>query len=518
MALPPPPPATEPAATDAPAVDLPRPTVPAEPVEGFAWASLTVIVWLAGVVCLPLWAASAYVRFLWRLRSARPAPESWLREWQTLLAAEGVRRAGDCPSFRAAGDCPDFRAAGDCPDFRAAKMGLSPSRGRVIPLRVTDDIGPAMCWTPRGYRVFVPEGTWAELSASQRAAVLRHELAHLRRGDLWLTLLARLLALPHWFNPFAWWAVYRFTECAEWACDQAAAGPRRAAATDYAKALLRLGTASPPFPACTTAVRGSSLFTRIRRLTSTYTSEDSVMKRAIVLSAAFVLVLFALVRFELVAREPAAGGAASITLDDEMQATSKSGEKDHNTNQTAENAAPKPLFSFDRLALNADDLAEATGLNIYKFRLDIPKGQRFRVILREWRTENAAPKSLGNWVFEREEEGPTTLRVGFLPRDGRAASVLLSNEEWVQFRIDCEGCDPRGIATLVRVPLSGIPATKKMLVINKSHGSWGATEKDVTRLLFILYKPDNDPRPKQVPLVFPRAELAIVKEVDRAND
>jgi len=306
VALPPPSPATEPPATDLPAVGLSQPTPPAEPAESFPWASLAVIVWLAGVVCLPLRAALAYVRFLWRLRSSRPAPESWVREWQTLLTAERIGRPGDCPDFRAAGDCPDFRAAGDCPDFRAAKMGLSPSHGAVIPLRVTHDIGPAMCWTPRGYRVFVPERIWAELSATQREAVLRHELAHLRRGDLWLTLLARLLALPHWFNPFAWWAVYRFVECAEWACDHSAAGPRRANATDYAKALLHLGAARPPFPSCATTIRGGSLFVRTRRVLSAQLSEDTLMKKAMILLAAGVLVALSVVRVELVAKEPEA--------------------------------------------------------------------------------------------------------------------------------------------------------------------------------------------------------------------
>jgi hypothetical protein len=170
-----------------------------------------------------------------------------------------------------------------------------------------------MCWTPRGYRVFVPEPIWAELTASQRAAVLRHELAHLHRRDLWLALLARLLALPHWFNPFAWWAVYRFTECAEWACDQSAAGPHHAAATDYAKALLRLGAAGPASPSCATAVRGGSLFIRIRRVISAPFAEDSLMEKATILLAAAVLVALNVVRVELVAKELAASQEQGLT-------------------------------------------------------------------------------------------------------------------------------------------------------------------------------------------------------------
>ena len=189
-------------------------------------------------------------------------------------------------------------------------------------------MGPAMCWTPRGYRVFVPERVWTELSANQRAAVLRHELAHFQRGDLWKTVLVRLLALPHWFNPFAWWAVYRFAECAEWACDQAAAGQQRSDAADYAKALLRLGAADLASSSCATAARGGSLFVRVRRVISAPLSEDSQMKKATILLAAAALVAVNVVRVELVAKEPDADEAprAGASIGDPTRGTDPYGD------------------------------------------------------------------------------------------------------------------------------------------------------------------------------------------------
>ena len=150
------------------------------------WRAILVSVWVGGMFCWLAVSVLAYVRFLRRCSAALPAPESWAGPWQRLLDAHDIRRS--------------------------------------IPMAVTDGIGPALCWTPRGYRLLVPQRIWNELTSAQRLGILRHELAHFQRGDLQKTLLVRLLALPHWFNPFAWLASRRFAECAEWACDRTAVG------------------------------------------------------------------------------------------------------------------------------------------------------------------------------------------------------------------------------------------------------------------------------------------------------
>ena len=153
--------------------------------------------WLAG-----------YMRFVRRLPLGQAADDAWLAEWRELLAARGIVR--------------------------------------TIPMRVTAEAGPMLCRLPRGYELVVPASLWQALSPNERACILRHELAHLERGDVWKSLAVRLLALPHWCNPAAWWAVRHFDEAAEWACDRAAAGDEPAAA--YAKALLRLGEATARKP------------------------------------------------------------------------------------------------------------------------------------------------------------------------------------------------------------------------------------------------------------------------------
>ncbi|HVU44290.1 MAG TPA: M56 family metallopeptidase [Xanthobacteraceae bacterium] len=252
--------ASVPVETDVSTSEAPTPTAAWEfrdfaPYAGAAWGGgigLLVLAWLAG-----------YARFVRRLPTGRMASIEWLDEWQTLLTDHGITR--------------------------------------TVPLRVTADMGPMLCRLPRGYELLVPGPLWQELNATERAAILRHELAHLERGDVWKSLAARVLALPHWFNPFSWWAVRRFDEAAEWACDRAASAEH--ATTTYARALVRLGEVAGRHASYSPAARGRPLAARIRRLLAGRLREDSSAKKALLLAACTGFALAALVRVELVARE-----------------------------------------------------------------------------------------------------------------------------------------------------------------------------------------------------------------------
>jgi Skp family chaperone for outer membrane proteins len=169
---------------------------------------------------------------------------------------------------------------------------------RPIPLHVTEQLGPALCLTPAGYALLVPRLAWSRFSSQQRRAILRHELAHYVRGDLWKSLLARILAWPQWFNPLAWLAVRNFDAAAECACDDVAVAAEQEVAFDYLRALLDLGTTEVSASALQVAVHGGSLQSRVRRLLSP-TGKDSVMKTFVVVVAVSALAAGGLMRIEL---------------------------------------------------------------------------------------------------------------------------------------------------------------------------------------------------------------------------
>ena len=70
--------------------------------------------------------------------------------------------------------------------------------------------------------VLLPEGLMDELTVEQRRFVLLHELAHIRRGDLWVSLFQRLVGMAFFFHPLVWWANRIIDEQREFACDDAA--------------------------------------------------------------------------------------------------------------------------------------------------------------------------------------------------------------------------------------------------------------------------------------------------------
>ena len=239
---------------------------------GQNWPSLLLGAWLAGMGTLVIRALVRYIMFVRRLPPARPAEDAWVRQWEALLAEEGIRRP--------------------------------------VRLRMTASVGPVLCRLPSGWQLLLPVDLWQGLTPAGRLSVLRHELAHLKRGDAWKSLLARLLALPHWFNPAAWWAVRKFEEAAEWACDGAATGADRRQAVEYARTLVHLGTPLTRHLACGPAARGHGLSVRVRRLLSPGTKEDSIMKKLLVITIALGLVVVCLLRFDLVAKEPPTGRSA----------------------------------------------------------------------------------------------------------------------------------------------------------------------------------------------------------------
>ena len=123
--------------------------------------------------------------------------------WETLMAprrVDGLARGGHRHSWPS-DSCAISHSPGGCsrrvPPTRSGRRNGIKSRtsrrsGLPILLVVSGETGPALCWSAAGYRLVVPGSLWAGLAPHERAAILRHELEHYRRGDLWTMLLARV--------------------------------------------------------------------------------------------------------------------------------------------------------------------------------------------------------------------------------------------------------------------------------------------------------------------------------------
>ncbi|HJB20735.1 MAG TPA: peptidoglycan DD-metalloendopeptidase family protein [Candidatus Fournierella merdavium] len=200
----------------APAALSPMPAAaPAPDPVALALAALP-WVWAAGAVFCTLWQWGRYLRFVRGLeRLSTPAGEEQTALWGEVCARSGVLRA---PRLRA---CP----------------GLA---------------GPVMTGLVRPV-LYLP----AAMELGRLELALRHEAAHLSRGDLWVKALVRWCCRLHWFDPLCAFHAARWSRACEYACDaQAAAGLDEAARRAYGLLLLDAAQ-SCPLPAGAAGLGGS---------------------------------------------------------------------------------------------------------------------------------------------------------------------------------------------------------------------------------------------------------------------
>jgi len=75
---------------------------------------------------------------------------------------------------------------------------------RNIELRLSGNISsPAVCGLINP-AILVPQNLIKKLSPDKLKAVLIHELAHIKRGDLWINLAQTILQIIYFYNPFVW--------------------------------------------------------------------------------------------------------------------------------------------------------------------------------------------------------------------------------------------------------------------------------------------------------------------------
>ena len=167
------------------------------------------------------------------------------------------------------------------------------------------------------------------------------------------------------------------------------------------------------------------------------------------------------------------------------------------------------LIPFQKVALSTDDLVEATGLDIYKFQINLRKNERFRVELRVIQSKESPSRELVSHTFRQTEEKPTTIRVSFLRRDKKMSGFLLTDEAEAEFRLICSGGASGGIVTIVRNPLGQLDPTRRGLLIAESDKEYPTRDEKETVLIRIC---ENNATKGVDVDGYPRGEVVVVKE------
>ena len=179
---------SSPTPSPAPAMMQPAPTSTLQivaahaPTAPIAWRPILSLAWLTGAAGVALSSLGAFVQTLRRFqRSTVPVSDALLLEVATLARQTGLPR------------CP--------------RVCMSPE---IRSPAVTGLFHPTL---------LLPANFEETLTAQEARFVLKHELTHIKRGDLPLNALLCLLLSLHWFNPLLWLAFLKARLDREAACD-----------------------------------------------------------------------------------------------------------------------------------------------------------------------------------------------------------------------------------------------------------------------------------------------------------
>lgn len=147
--------------------------------------------------------------------------------------------------------------------------------------------------------ILLPESA-REWSRDTMRMVLLHELGHVSRRDLWLTMAAHLTCAIHWFNPLVWLLKKRLISECEFACD-AHIISRGADAKTYILALCDVAQAASSYkaPATALAMAGQApLRKRVDQLLTGHASNSPVLVTLLLTLTASSTLALTLIRAE----------------------------------------------------------------------------------------------------------------------------------------------------------------------------------------------------------------------------
>lgn len=113
--------------------------------------------------------------------------------------------------------------------------------------------------------ILLPLGLASRMPAEWIESLLAHELAHVRRHDLLLGIVQRVVEILLFFHPVIWWISTELRQTREQACDDLVVDALHAP-LDYARALAELAATPQPVPALAMGARQGQLMSRIRHI------------------------------------------------------------------------------------------------------------------------------------------------------------------------------------------------------------------------------------------------------------
>ncbi len=220
-----------------------------------------------------------------------------------LLAVVGIRRWSETSAL-----VRTSTPAGADVDARARDLAARLALRRVPAVRVSDRIETPLVTGLFRPVVLLPGERFTALSERQREMALCHELAHVKRADLWLGCVPALAERLFFFHPLAHFVAREYSVAREAACDAAVVETLDAAPREYGCLLLALGVSRPQAGA---AANAAWSFVHLKRRIAMLQelSSSAPRSRAVAVAAVAVAVL-ALAPLRLVARPVPAAPAA----------------------------------------------------------------------------------------------------------------------------------------------------------------------------------------------------------------
>jgi beta-lactamase regulating signal transducer with metallopeptidase domain len=413
----------------------------------------------------------------------------------------------------------DGQAPPDSVSTMAARVSRRMGLKRVpqvlmLPVRLSP-----LVWSAGGRpRVILPAELFRRLAPEAQEAILVHELAHVRRKDHLVRLLELFATTVFWWHPAAWWASRQLRGLEEQCCDAAVLRTVPHAPRTYANALVdTLGFISEPpvaVPMGATAAKSPlSLARRIEMLTNHAHVVRLTPGRMLLVATVAALpmaVAFAAEAPQTSERPPAEAREPGEQLADDDGIERHESRADNAVQ--AEGTDGEEKSEQLRVGHVEEVAAEEPGARAVRFSVDVPKGLRFRVTLREVSSRIVAR---GNFVFENERDQPALVEIRFEYlfeyQGDKSRDVLLSEEKLLQFEAEGEGCYPPGVTTIAGVPLGNLARPEKKLILVGAEDERSKAESGV-RVLLIVPKNATPKTSEDVEKLDPRGELIVSLE------